>query len=190
LGDFHETTKLKEYSLVKKSLCSILLAVFSLFSLSANAVIIDAWSGPNGFFETYIEDGVKITDLDLVPGSSWNSYMSTGDGIHLDDDAIKIEMVDGSLFDILWMTWDYLGGVGAEYTFSNGSVFSSASTMVNFGAMGQGVSWVTVDGYPWDAEKQIDSFEVVAASIPEPGTLALLGIGLFGMGLAKRGKTA
>ena len=66
-----------------------------------------------------------------------------------------------------WMPWSFTSGLSGNYT-------------VVLGALN------TADG--GGPNQTFGYFDGVSATVPEPGTLALLGIGLFGMGMARRRK--
>ena len=97
-------------------------------------------------------------------------------------------------------TWDI--ATSFNDVFAGTAVWESAT---QYGANGGANIWTSVNGGPiagisgdaqwiWSANNfsaDMDREVVFRTSItiPEPGTLALLGLGLFGMGLARRRKT-
>ena len=121
--------------------------------------------------------------------------------------------IDGSLFDLL--SFDFarrendttdqrsaevinitgtLGG-GGTVSYTTGGLLD-AFTQATLPSSFVGLTSVFFDpvvstiipANPHDREFVVDNISVLASTVPEPATLALLGISLFGMGLARRKK--
>ena len=83
-----------------------------------------------------------------------------------------------------------LDGIGGSILYSIDVAITASWQQVSFSG------WTGVKTFTWDSlvpgtsNIGIDDFEYNAQSVPEPGTLALLGIGLLGMGAARRRRKA
>lgn len=81
-----------------------------------------------------------------------------------------------------------LDGIGGSVLYSMDVEISDAWQQVVF------PDWIGVTTFTWDSlvpdssNISIDDFEYGVASVPEPGTLALLGLGLLGMASRRRKK--
>lgn len=116
----------------------------------------------------------------------WTERTRDGDGNITDgDDMIRIALSD--------LDWVGMMGEIVGVTLDDYSCVSPGFSCATFGggpsvtAIEWGVDWLYVD-FNTLRHGELYSFNIDAIHVPEPGTLALLGIGLFGMGLAKRKK--
>ena len=124
------------------------------------------------------------------PGSfSLCSGFGVGADIDLGDDSISLFVTSGSS---RWNSTSFNG-----YRFSDlslGGAWSSYVLTTNF--TGLDATRISFDGtallvnMAGLAANEGDYFTFTLASVPEPGTLALLGLGLVGMGYARRRKAA
>lgn len=85
---------------------------------------------------------------------------------------------------------DASAGATGSTAFSTGA---AQNTIIGWISAPINLAWFTSDSFDvtlrlWNA--RIDRIELVVNAVPEPGTLALIGIGLFGMGLRGRRKQA
>ena len=111
-----------------------------------------------------------------------------GGGCATDFDAVFTSLIE----NLTLVTSGFQGGDTVEifaYDASAvllGSVVQASNGLVDLTAF-SGISRLFFDDSSTAAGFGYDAFTFdVVASVPEPGTLALLGIGLFGMGLARR----
>jgi len=123
------------------------------------------------------------------------------------------DLVVGSLYEIVFeqsvSNSDFALTAASAYIEVNfgGSILNSMTMFVP--TLGEAADWInqslifeatamtqsltftafpTIDGQR--VELALDGVQINAVAVPEPGTLALLGIGLFGMGAARRRKKA
>ncbi len=198
-----------------RKICLILAAgcIVCPFVANADVIVID-FEGvvPDGSFEVtpilpYSEDGFELTTDDPItngiyaPGSVWNTNGTDVLGLG-DLKTVVISTSDGSLFSLLGFESSHvLGGFTddavievAGFFGAGGSIFaevgSASDSFIDhtFDSAWSGLSSVTLT--PRGLNGAIDNITVrvpgITMGVPEPGTLALLGVGLFGMGLARR----
>ena len=147
----------------------------------------------------------------LLPGATINGIGATmtictgcgGGGGSFGDVGQSLQNASGSpmVFDIVFTelvsAWGIRGGA-----FNNNWTYTTYDALDNVieswvvsnsccggffdGSNGGGIARASLNGFgDWVV---FDDLQFVTQSVPEPGTLALFGIGLFGMGLARRKK--
>ena len=188
-----------------KSIATLITVCLSLgFANSASAVLIDfndlnpvyddvfpCWCD-NPLSDQYESQGVLINGGAWVNGSGPNNVMTIGSGgaglafvgalptfvsmnvTSLQGDAIFLEAWGTSGFIESKRT---LGWVGVE----EGYIPAVPNELISFSS-DQGISNIAIMGfYNLRVEADIDNITFTYASVPEPSSLALIGLGLFGI---------
>lgn len=202
--------------MVRKSVVGLLLAVASNFAL---ATVITFDSQPDQYFVPTVSeggftfssnyDGFGTNNDSLWPSNGTTHLMSwTNVG-----NASGFTMSEsGSLFDI--NTFDFVGGyvngnnpvsslviqgllngaVVFSDTFLSGVDFQNASSYTTLSLEYTGIDAVRFVAFGSDNRAQFDNFVVnepiQSGAVPEPASLALLGIGLAGLGAIRRKQKA
>lgn len=173
----------------------VVLAFSSLLFASsavANVMEFDI-EAPYGF-SSYAEDDIYLT---VMGTPSWGpdiySDWSTGDNyLHIDGAYMEFDM-GGTVFSLVSL--DVLLDTAGDATIGTGSWSMSLGLGISdFSAIAQ-LQNITSFWIDTDVVNVINNhFEIdsitTSVGVPEPGTLALFGIGLLGLGMAKRRKIA
>ena len=175
-----------------KSTFLALVAVL-LAPMVASADIIEySFEADGGVFGNFIYDDTAV--------SVGNGPFSLGGAAY---EALSFFINGSEIFDALLVIYDdFSGSDFAYFTTVSGDPYlqlsNSGSSLFtgNDAAQMNGLSLSDFDGRSngengittVDGFRQLTSLNSTTVSVPEPGTLALFGIGLFGMGLARRKK--
>lgn len=195
----------------------VLLAL-GLFIVSgiANASVIIDFEGviPNGENRTgdpifpYSEDGFILTDVDSSP---FNALFGPS-GIQNDNGTDILGWISNTTFQIADETGDLFSILGFDGTnldpsgsagvfnitgfFGGGGSISTTfnSTLDTFSSFSFDSSWVGLSSVHIQNSGMengaIDNIELSTVSVPEPASIALLGLGLAGIGFSRKKKDA
>jgi hypothetical protein len=200
---------------MNKFLTAALLSFAAIFSLPANATLID-FEGDSGYAQNsgdfFDIDGYRFTLTDVSGGFltvTAQSDLIEGTTTKLfaaNHSILTLSRVDGGSFDLLsvdvggswedqaiWHRWAdkvsiFDGSATVDVTLlGQGAVFHATNT--NFLSVSSVVFSPTGSRGTSDFEFNIDNISLRAGAVPEPESLALVGLGLLAI-VARRRKTA
>ncbi len=164
----------------------IIAAILILGPLCANASLIryEFVGSGNGGSTGYLD----FNDAATGPGDIMAQIVDWSflwNGLIIDSGNSLVSSASSFIVDAALM---YLGGGTTCFNASGGSCIDNESLFAFDGSLDGGSGrWRMIQGGQ-DSGVQFSMSVSGPTSVPEPGTLALLGIGLFGMGLARRRK--
>ena len=186
---------------MKRFLFATLLAA-TVFSANANVIDFNGVTGNSGpYGSTYQEDGFQLTgNLWTIRPNSGTRYTGTTSFFNDTVNGVTtLTKIGGDLFSLDNIDLDGYNQLAANVTFV-GTLLNNTTTSVTFTTNAsyglqtfafssafdnvKSVSWTQASPY-----HSFDNIVVNAAQVPEPGTMAMLGLGLLGV-VASRRKSA
>lgn len=174
--DFDNDAEQFEFSIGSESIVTIETISYAGGALVTNPAIVDGGGGFDPIVSLFDDTGAFITDaddgsatVDLTTGSAFDSFLE--------------ETLNAGTYTVVVTQFDnfFVGGVGDDI--SLGFDFDGApDNFTGFFGCGNG-SFCDVGG---NDRTNFFNVNVTAQAVPEPSTLALLGFGLVGAGLAYR----
>lgn len=170
-----------------KSFAALSVAALAFFAAPSSATVVDFTGLSN--FGNYTENGMFMTS-----NSVWNWPGS--DMAHMDSGVAIFKLLSNDDFNLTSVEMISGGGNGpARFgAYNNGLLLGTININGNAGTYSFGSLFSGIDEFRVSVISQhftYDNINFAAANkIPEPGTLALMGLSLVGLALARKRKNA
>ena len=164
---------------------------FSEFTFATDTPITNQFSSLGATFSPgYYYDTAPF----FFPGDFLANFSTSGGPTHNPEVIQFNQIVDGAAFamqtDATTSTFEALLGGGVVESFTAGTTLSSLPDLTHasdfFGF--SGIAFDAIRVTSGSTFMQIDNLQIRPAQVPEPATLALLGLGLAGLGFSRRKK--
>lgn len=170
-----------------KSLAALNIVAFAFFTAPASATVVDFTGLSN--FSNYTENGMVMT-----ANSVWN--YPGANMAHMDNGVAIFKLVSNNDFNLTSVDMINDGGNGpAKFSaYNNGMLLGSNNVNGNQGTYSFGSLFSGIDEFRVSVVSKHFTFDNInftaANTVPEPGTLALVGLSLAALALARKRKSA